>query len=75
MPVVILACPRRVAGRPAQADAPRKAHHTVGKQKYLAAMNEAGFRDVVVSETSYAGQAMIAALDGKIISLQIRARK
>lgn len=46
-----------------------------GKQKYLAAMNEAGFRDVVIRETSYAGQAMIAALDGKIISLQIRARK
>ncbi|MCE5327406.1 MAG: methyltransferase domain-containing protein [Planctomycetaceae bacterium] len=46
-----------------------------GKKEYLAAMNEAGFRDVVVRETAYAGQAMISALNGKIISLHINARK
>ncbi len=46
-----------------------------GKQEYLAAINEAGFREVVVRETAYVGQAMIPALNGKIISLQISARK
>ena len=46
-----------------------------GKQAYLAAIEEAGFRDVVVNEVVYAGQAMIPDLEGKIISLQIRARK
>ena len=46
-----------------------------GKQPYLTAVKEAGFRDVVVNEAAYAGRATIPALEGKIVSLQIRARK
>lgn len=45
------------------------------KREYLAAMKEAGFRDAIVREAAYEGEAMIAALKGKIISLQIKAWK
>lgn len=48
----------------------------VGKQEYLDAIRQAGFRGVeVVSERPYSGEAMHPALSGKITSLQIRARK
>jgi len=46
-----------------------------GEQAYIAAIKEAGFRDMVVNEVVYAGRAMISDLNGKIISLLIRARK
>jgi len=47
-----------------------------GKQEYLAAMKEAGFRDItVVTEYPYDGQAMTPILAGKIVSLQLKVYK
>ncbi|HUT61693.1 MAG TPA: methyltransferase domain-containing protein [Phycisphaerae bacterium] len=46
-----------------------------GKQEYLRAVTDAGFRQVDVQECHYAGPGMVPALEGKIASLQIRARK
>ena len=47
-----------------------------GKRQYLQAMSLAGIRDVaVMSECLYNGPGMTDALAGKIVSLQIKARK
>jgi len=47
-----------------------------GKQEYLAAMKEAGFRDItVVTEYPYDGPAMTPILAGKIVSLQLKTYK
>lgn len=47
-----------------------------GKQEYLAAMKEAGFRDIAVgTECPYNGPAMAAMLAGKIVSLQLKVCK
>jgi len=47
-----------------------------GKQEYLAAMKEAGFRNIaVVTEFPYDGPAMAPMLAGKIVSLQLKVDK
>jgi SAM-dependent methyltransferase len=47
-----------------------------GKQKYLKAIRDAGFRDIIIAEACpYRGPGMIPALAGRIVSLQLTARK
>ena len=47
-----------------------------GKQEYLAAMKEAGFRDItIVTECQYDGLGATPLLAGKIVSLQLKAYK
>jgi hypothetical protein len=47
-----------------------------GKAAYLAAMDQAGFRDVtIVSERPYAGPAVPPPLRGKILALELRVKK
>ena len=47
-----------------------------GKQQYLSAMKEAGFRNIaVVTEYPYDGPPMAPMLAGKIVSLQLKAYK
>jgi SAM-dependent methyltransferase len=47
-----------------------------GKDEYLAAMEQAGFANLrVVREHPYAGQSVPSLLSGKIVSLELRARK
>jgi arsenite methyltransferase len=46
-----------------------------GKQEYLRAITDAGFQEVDVEECCYTGPGMVPALEGKIASLRIRARK
>ena len=47
-----------------------------GRQKYLKAISDAGFRDIVIAEACpYRGPGMIPALAGRIVSLQLTARK
>lgn len=46
-----------------------------GERAYVAAIEKAGFRDVSVTAAGYAGPAMIPLLAGKIIALQVTARK
>jgi arsenite methyltransferase len=47
-----------------------------GKREYLAAMREAGFREItIVTERPYDGPAMTPILAGRVISLQLKARR
>jgi hypothetical protein len=47
-----------------------------GKREYLKAMEDAGFKDITIAEECpYSGPGMIPALAGRIVSLQLAARK